>query len=323
MAQMRVIQECPLCGTAGLRDLFTARDPHYGIPGEYRIVRCAACGLQFVDPMPSDEELASLYPSDYYAYSEAPKASPWKLKAKRLLGYWQGTKEPRFERPGRFLDIGCGSGDFVARMGAQGWDSHGIEINEQAATKGCLRGLQISKGTIQDTKFDAEEFDYVRASHSFEHTARPRETLDEIYRVLRNDGRLLLAVPNAAGLPGRVFRKYWWHLCAPVHPFGYSVTTLSRMLHEHGFRVTRVIFNSDYVGVLGSVQIWLNRKNGKKSFEGPVFRNRPLRIVCGWIQKICDLARVGDMIEVHAQKAETSIHNEKPAQTSSEISAAA
>jgi len=320
---MQLMHACSLCGSTDLRGVFTARDPHYGISGEYRIVRCAACGLQFVNPMPSDEELASLYPSDYYAYREAPKASPWKLKAKRFLGYWRGTKEPRFERPGRFLDIGCGSGDFVARMGEQGWDSYGIEINERAAANGCLRGLQISKGTIQDTKFDAEEFDYVRASHSFEHTARPHETLNEIYRVLKRDGSLLLAVPNVAGASARVFQKYWWHLCAPVHPFGYSVTTLSRMLHEHGFRVTRVIFNSDYVGVLGSVQIWLNRKNGKKSFEGTVFRNRPLRIVCGWIQRMCDLAKVGDMIEVHAQKAEALIHDEKPAQTSSEISTAA
>ena len=319
---MRTINTCPLCGSIDLRDVFTARDPHYGIPGEYRIVRCAACRLQFVNPMPSDAELASLYPNDYYAYSGAPKASPWKLRTKRLLGYWQGIKEPRFEKPGRFLDIGCGSGDFVARMAQRGWDSHGVEINQQAALNGRLRGLRISAGTLQDASLAAEYFDYIRASHSFEHVTRPHETLDEIHRLLKPTGQLLLAVPNVDGLPARLFKRYWWHLCPPVHPFGYSLGTLTRLLGQHGFRVTRVVFNSDYVGLLGSLQIWLNRHNGKKSFEGPVFRNRALRVLCGWAEKLCDQVRLGDMIEVHARKA-PSAHCDTSSHNSSEMSSVA
>lgn len=319
---MRLIRACPLCRETDLRELFTACDPHYGISGDYQIVRCTVCGLRFVNPMPSDEELAALYPSDYYAYRDAPKASRWKLKAKKILGYWQGTKEPIFARPGRFLDIGCGSGDFVAQMSAQGWDSHGVEINKQAALKGRMRGLQIS-GTIRDANFGAEQFDYVRASHSFEHVTRPHETLDEIHGLLKPAGRLLVAVPNVDSLAARVFKRYWWHLCPPVHPFGYSVKTLSRLLEQHGFRVTQVVFNSDYVGLLGSLQIWLNRHNGRRSFEGPVFRNRVLRVFCGWIENLCDVLKVGDMIEVHARKAEPSVHGDTSSYNSSEISTAA
>jgi SAM-dependent methyltransferase len=320
---MQFVNSCPLCGATHSRDLFTARDPHYGIPGEYRIVRCGVCRLQFVNPMPSDQELASLYPNDYYAYRDAPMAGRWKLKAKKLLGYWQGTKEPVFDRPGRFLDIGCGSGDFVARMGEQGWDSHGVEINEQAALTGRTCGLQIRTGTVQDASMAAEHFDYVRASHSFEHLTRPHETLALINKLLKPMGRLLLAVPNVDSLPAWLFKRYWWHLCPPVHPFGYSVRTLSRLLEDHGFQVTRVVFNSDYVGLLGSLQIWLNRRNGRRSFDGPVFRNRVLRVVCGWIEKLCDVLRLGDMIEIQAQKARPSIHNQTPSDTTSEISTAA
>jgi SAM-dependent methyltransferase len=320
---MQFIHSCPLCGATHLRDLFTARDPHYGIPGEYRIVRCAACGLQFVNPMPSDEELASLYPNDYYAYRDAPKAGRWKLKAKKLLGYWQGTKEPAFDRPGRFLDIGCGSGDFVARMGEQGWDSHGVEINKQAALTGRTRGLEIRAGTVQDASLATDHFDYIRASHSFEHLTRPHETLDVINRLLNPAGRLLLAVPNVDSFPARLFKRYWWHLCPPVHPLGYSVKTLSRLLEDHGFRVTRVVFNSDYVGLLGSLQICLNRHSGKRSFDGPLFRNHVLRVLCQWIQKVCDAMKIGDMIEIHAQKAQSSIHDQSASQTNSDITTAA
>jgi predicted SAM-dependent methyltransferase len=208
-------------------------------------------------------------------------------------------------------------------MCERGWDSHGIEINERAAANGCLRGLQISKGTIQDAKFDAKEFDYVRASHSFEHITRPHDTLNEIHRLLKPTGQLLLAVPNVDSLPARLFKRYWWHLCPPVHPFGYSVETLTRLLEQHGFRVTKVVFNSDYVGLLGSLQIWLNRHNARRSFDGPVFRNRALRVLCGWGEKLCDVMRVGDMIEVHAQKTDPSIRGETISQTASAINTAA
>jgi SAM-dependent methyltransferase len=273
--------------------------------------------------MPSDEELASLYPTDYYAYHDPPKASRWKLKAKKLLGYWQGTKEPEFRTPGRFLDLGCGSGEIVDRMQRLGWDSYGVEINAPAASLGRSRGLQISTGSLQEANLGAEQFDYVRASHSFEHVTCPHETLDEIHRLLKPGGRLLLAVPNVDGLPARLFRRYWWHLCPPVHPFEYSAETLKRLLEQHGFQVTRVVFNSDYVGLLGSLQIWLNRHNGRKSFDGPIFRNHVLRVLCGWIEKLCDLAKAGDMIEVHAQKAGLSSHSETSSQTSSEVRTAA
>src|SRR5690349_12801353 len=160
---------CPMCNGTELRQRFTARDPHYGIAGEYRIVGCMGCGLQFVNPMYSDRELASLYPSDYYAYGEAPVPTGWKPRLKRLLGYWQGIKEPLFERPGTFLDLGCGSGEVVQRMRESGWDARGIEINHQAAAQGRSRGLRISSGTIQDAALPSDAFDYVRASHSFEH----------------------------------------------------------------------------------------------------------------------------------------------------------
>jgi len=314
---MRSLTNCPLCDGTELHHRFTARDPHYGISGEYRIVACV-CGLQFVNPMHSDNELASLYPGDYYAYGEPVAPVRWKARLKRILGYWHGTKEPKFPRPGTFLDLGCGSGEVVQRMCETGWDAQGVEINHQAAALGRSRGLRITSGTIQAAALPSEAFDYVRASHSFEHLTCPDQTLDEIHRILKAGGTLLLAVPNINSLTARLFRRYWWHLCAPVHPFGYSVKTLSRLLERHGFKVSRVAFNSDYVGLLGSFQIWLNRKTMKKSFDGRVFGNRPLRVLCGWIEKLCDTLKCGDMIELHARKMEVRRPFENLSRTAAE-----
>lgn len=255
--------------------------------------------------MYSDKELAALYPSHYYAYQDEFQIRKWKELARRLLGYRVGTKEPRFQAPGTILDLGCGSGWFLDRMQSRGWKTYGVEISEQAALLGReARGLQIFCGTLQDAKFSSECFDYVRANHSFEHISCPNETLDEIHRILKPQGKLLIGVPNVHSLNARVFKQYWWHLCAPVHTFNYSPDTLCRILLKHGFQLEKLSFNSDYFGILGSLQIWMNRKNGEKSMDGMLVNNYLLRFACQCAANLVDLAGQGDMIEITAVKAD-------------------
>src|SRR5262249_15394413 len=189
---------------------------------------CTDCGLVFLNPMPSDEELMGMYPTEYYAYQDEPKSGRLKQFCKLVLGYWQGVKDPHFEKPGVLLDIGCGSGAHMLRMRQRGWEVYGVEINDAAAKIGTSKGLQIFSGNLRDARFQSQFFDYVRASHSLEHITDPRGTLEEIHRVLKPDGKFLVAVPNVDSLSARVFKQYWWHLCPPVHVYGYSSATLFR-----------------------------------------------------------------------------------------------
>ena len=283
-----------------------AKDPHYGIPGHFGINRCAECSLMFLDPMYSDEELSKLYPADYYAYQASFDCPRWKAVTKKIIGFQFGTKEPEFEIPGKMLDLGCGTGWFLAEKRKSGWDIEGVEISENAARIGREHGVPIFAGAIAEANFPEGSFDYVRANHSFEHIACPNSTLDEIHRVLKADGKLLIGVPNIDSLTARIFRQYWWHLAAPVHAFSYSKDTLSLMLRKHGFDIERVTFNSDFAGILGSIQIWLNRKSGKKSSEGLLMKVLPLKILCHWIAKCVDFWGFGDVVEITARKRRMS-----------------
>lgn len=300
------LESCPLCEKQQLRPIYSARDRHYGIPGRYRIVRCDDCSLVFLNPLLSDQELSSLYPVDYYAYQDRfENEHRWKEIIKKVLGVRVGTRDPKFSTPGTLLDLGCGSGWFLRKMREAGWDVHGVEINAAAAELGRRRaGLDIFGGTLQEANFPSEFFDYVRSNHSFEHISCPGPTLDEIHRILRPGGKVLIGVPNVSGLNARLFRQYWWYLGAPVHPFSYSVKTLCRLLEAHSFEIETITYNSDYSGILGSVQIWLNRANGRKSTEGLWFSNPLLKVFCHWVAKGIDLFRLGDAIEVVARKGE-------------------
>lgn len=292
-----------MCSSPLWEEMYTTRDRHYGIPGEFRVVRCLGCCLVFLNPMCSDEELAALYPASYYAYQDKFQTSAFKQGLKRALGLRIMTKDPRFAIPGRVLDIGCGSGWFLRTMQHRGWTAWGVEINEAAARVGRdLAGLNIFCGRLEQAGFPSEYFDYVRSNHAFEHMCHPREQLQEIRRILKPGGKLMLGVPNVESWPAKWFGRYWWYLGAPVHPFSYSVRTLTALLQENDFAIENVAYNGDYFGIVGSCQIWLNRHNGKTSSEGWLVNNPLLRLCSQWLMNMIDWAGQGDCIEVTSSR---------------------
>jgi SAM-dependent methyltransferase len=255
-----------------------------------------------LDPIPTTDELAEFYSRDYYAYQTVGKPSKLKLLIRRLLGIKIKTHNPTFLHPGEFVDIGCGSGDYLHQMSAEGWRVRGVEPSKFGAEEGRICGFEIFNGTLHEAKFATSSFDYVRSNHSFEHVPNPVETLNEIFRILKPDGKLYIGVPNIDGLPYRIFGRYWWHLGVPVHTYSYSVSTLSALMRKSGFVIEKVYFNSNFASLLGSLQIYLNRNNNKKSTDGWLIKNRILMFGANTITRILDIMGQGDVIEIIARK---------------------
>jgi SAM-dependent methyltransferase len=302
------LRECPLCGGHDFRPLLRARDYHYGNPGEYSQSQCNRCTLAFLDPMYEEAELGAFYPKDYYAFTDrfsvVQPARSLKAKISRLLGPREHkTRDPKFERPGRMLDIGCGAGWFIYQMKERGWDVKGVEPNVDAAEFGrSKKGLDIFPGSLLDATFPSGAFDYVRMNHSFEHMEHPNQILEEVSRILADKGKLMIGVPNRDSLSARVFGRFWYHLALPVHTFSYSVRTLSQMLSKHDFRVEKVVFNTEQTPLLGGIQIYLNRHQASPSFQGRLTRSRLATVLSYWASRLQNLLHVSDVIEITATK---------------------
>jgi SAM-dependent methyltransferase len=297
------ISNCPICGSAQLRHFVRSVDYHYQIPGEFDLSRCLSCQVAFANPMPTPADLAALYPDDYYSF-QTPALPHWlKRRVKQLLGLSRYTYLPRFARPGRMLDVGCGAGQYLLEMRARGWEVYGSELNKGAAAAGRRAGIDIRGGELADAAFAAEWFDFVRLNHSFEHMPNPRAVLAEIHRILKPDGKLFIGVPNLSGLMARVFGRYWWYMGLPVHTFAYNPRNLSQLLQSAGFVVEKVRYGSDYGGVLGSLQILCNRNKFPRSSDGSVVKSKLLRLPGQYFARLLDLLRLGDCIEVIAVKS--------------------
>jgi SAM-dependent methyltransferase len=302
------LPECPLCAAQEFVPVLRARDFHYGNPGEYTLAQCARCTLAFLDPMYDEAELAAFYPNYYYAYadrfSDSNPANSFKSRIKRFLITREPvTQDPKFERPGRMLDIGCGSGWFMSQMRDRGWDVTGVEPSIAAANFGKgVKGLNIFPGSLLDAKFPTGFFDYIRLNHSFEHMEHPNAILDEVYRILADNGKLMIGVPNRESFNARVFGGYWHNLALPVHTFSYSVKTLSQMLQKHNLNVKKVVFNTNLTSLQESVQMYLNRNDAALTPHGRFAGNRWAALLCCWAARLQNLFHIADVIEITAIK---------------------
>ena len=131
----------------------------------------------------------------------------------------------------RLLDIGCSYGRLLQLARAQGAIVHGVDLDEAAVR--FLQGI----GIPADVRIGSwPAMDVVCAMNLLEHLPDPAGLLPDISRILKDDGRLVMSVPNAAdyGAAG----PYWIGFRIDLEHLNYfTVESLGRMLARHDLYV--------------------------------------------------------------------------------------
>lgn len=73
--------------------------------------------------------------------------------------------------------------------------------------------------------------------HLLEHLYNPRQTLEEVFRILKKDGMLAIAVPDVDHLRSRCYGKNWKYFGPPGHLWYFSKTTLRNLLESIGYSI--------------------------------------------------------------------------------------
>jgi SAM-dependent methyltransferase len=99
----------------------------------------------------------------------------------------------------RFLDCGCGAGEYVFALADLGLDAHGIEYDAEKVERGKthpLHGHRLARGDLQALALESAHWDYALLNEVLEHVPDERAALREIHRVLKPDGVLFVFSPN-------------------------------------------------------------------------------------------------------------------------------
>lgn len=139
------------------------------------------------------------------------------------------------------LDIGCGSGNFLAGLNSTKFDRFGTEINREGYQLGRERGLKIFLGNLTNIDFGKKKFDVISLWHVLEHVEEPTILFKQISKLLKPKGILILQVPNTDSLGFRFGQKYWFHLDSPRHLILYNPKSVAVLCHRTGFKIKRTI----------------------------------------------------------------------------------
>ena len=252
----RPCPDCYLCGSHGKALYQGLKDRLFGVPGDWNLKHCLnpACGLVWLDPMPIEEEICKAYRTYYThqkisnsqqgkrprrffrdslhgAYSLLLRASPIYWERKRLSCMYLDKMSE-----GRLLEVGCGSGQRLARMRALGWKVEGQEVDPKAAAIArTVYGLKVCLGKIEKAAIADDAFDAIIMNHVIEHVYDPIAFLAACYRMLKPGGKLVAVTPNIESRAHGRFGSCWRGLEPPRHLHLFSVTTIRRVAQEAGF----------------------------------------------------------------------------------------
>jgi 2-polyprenyl-3-methyl-5-hydroxy-6-metoxy-1,4-benzoquinol methylase len=203
---------------------------------------------------------------------------------------------------GKFLDVGCGSGTFLAIMSCFNMkccDVEPGEIDQQLAKE---YSLDIKNCTLEEANYPDNYFDVITMNHVLEHVTSPTMTLREINRILKPRGTLILAVPQSNCLAYRLFGRHWVALDIPRHLFTFSKKTIKEYLKRTGLRIERIRYNSTSFQFQGSLLYMTNNHSARAI-------NPICKLLLFPIAYICNLLRIGDAFEITLSKR--NLNNEK------------
>lgn len=273
---------CPLCSTQEYKKIYKER-------GMLGIVRCASCGLIYVNPHLKDPEKIYWGDADKYL-KEARLIFEEKSSHHRDPNYNDDLKLIfKYKPSGNLLDVGTNMGFFLRNARNRKWNLFGVEpspsLSEMARK---YFGLNVKTAFLENAGFKDNFFDIVTMSDVFEHFLQPGKVLTEVHKILKPDGILFIKIPNG------LFNLFKFHLARITrrlknfdifdsyeHVVHYSHKTLRKMLRKYGFKIIKTT-----VGKPIQIPVWHKYVGQYYQYPSPWVLDpvtRSLRTIFYWL----------------------------------------
>lgn len=273
MSQLIHYTNCPVCGSSEIRVVLSAKD--YTVSAEkFKIVECNSCSLRFTQDVPDAGSISPYYKSEnYISHSNTSKGLINRLyQSVRKITLRQKRKIVEKEtgiKKGKLLDVGSGTGGFVFEMQKQGWQVTGLEPDEDARkVSKQLNGIELS-----DIKhffsLEPESFDAITLWHVLEHVHELQAYIKKLKTLLKENGKLIIAVPNYTSKDAAIYQEFWAAYDVPRHLYHFSPKSVQVLMDKHGLKLLKhkpMWYDSFYISMLSS-----KYRNGKANLIAAFF----------------------------------------------------
>lgn len=226
--------------------------------------------MLITSPQPDLENLGKYYESEDYISHTDNKRSLFEkayhfvknIALKNKLNLINGEQSQK----GRILDIGAGTGDFLLTAKNSGWETVGVEPSDRAKNIAIQKGISFVN-EISDLQNNS--FDVITMWHVLEHVPNLELQIQELKRLLKPTGTLIVAVPNFKSYDAQHYKTFWAAYDVPIHFWHFSKKAIQSLFEKVDMKLEKVLpmkFDSFYVSLLSE-----KYKTGKMNYISAFF----------------------------------------------------
>jgi len=252
---MEQIKSCPVCGAEAFSQYLNCIDYTVSMD-EFNIVECQQCSFRFTNPRPNAVEIIKYYQSDAYISHSNSKVGLLNNIYQSVRNYTIKKKINLINKHvsrGTILDIGCGTGEFLYQMKKNEWATVGIEPGNQARNFAVTNySLPVFEEAHLNTLKDGS-FEVITMWHVLEHVHELNQRIETIKRLIKNDGVVIIAVPNHLSYDAQKYKNFWAAYDLPRHLYHFTPQTIRKLFDKHKFKLIKTLpmyFDSFYVSLL-------------------------------------------------------------------------
>ncbi len=229
-----------------IKDLFLTQE-------EFMLVETPVLGILKTTPVPSNIE--KYYESEQYIShhqdSNSFKDKLYKFAQSFNLNYKRNTVAGETFRNAHILDYGCGAGEFVKYIEDE-FTTFGYEPNASARSSATRK---TSKAQIIDdiNSLDNNSLDVITLWHVLEHIEDQETILKIFHQKLKENGKLIIAVPNYASYDAKYYKEFWAAYDVPRHLYHFSKKGMEQIFNTHEWKLKKIkplFLDAFYISIL-------------------------------------------------------------------------
>jgi len=246
---------CTVCNSQNLVELFDA--PDFWVSKEkFTIVKCADCGFAYTKNAPDAANIGKYYQhADYVSHTDTQQGLFFKIYhfvRETMLGKKRQMIEKHIVK-GNLLDIGAGTGYFANHMQQNQWNVNGVEPDTGAANIAQQKFNIKLNNSLEDVVNKGNTYQAISMWHVLEHVHELDEYFNHFKKLLAQNGKLFIAVPNHTSFDGKFYKQNWAAWDVPKHLWHFSPKSMQILAEKNGFVVEQkytLPFDSFYISIM-------------------------------------------------------------------------
>lgn len=224
---------CDLCGSTD--SIVRYRKPDNWLwlnMYEFPVVECINCGLVFLNPRPTFDEMGKYYPDNYHAGRDD------ELHLERYKNQFSYIKSCKAKK---ILDIGCARGDWLSFLGKT-WPNAelvGVDAFSESVNN---TNIHFIKEQLFNASLPTAEFDLITSWAVMEHVHTPSAYFQAVSNALSSSGKFIFLVTNSDSIYG----KYAYKEDIPRHLYHFNESSLKQYAEKHGMILESISYDERF-----------------------------------------------------------------------------